>query len=86
MSSHAPVHRTLLSRPATADLFRMRDQRAALSHHSSRGVTRLGEMDPSGSGSWLSRTLFLRNETLIGHEDPIMVASTLRAPLLRFVY
>ena len=36
--------------------------------------------------SWLSRTLFPKNETLIGHDDPIMVASNLRAPLLRFVY
>ena len=43
-------------------------------------------MDPRGSRSWLSRTLFLRDETLIGHDDPITVASTLRAPLLRFVY
>src|SRR5690349_19505830 len=43
-------------------------------------------MDPNGSRSWLSRTLFLRVETLIGHDDPIMVASTLRAPFLRFLY
>jgi hypothetical protein len=40
-------------------------------------------MDPSGSGSWLSRTLFLRDETLMGHDDPIMAASTLRMLLLR---
>ena len=45
-----------------------------------------GRMDPKGSGSWLSRTLFSKNETLIAHDNPIMVASTLRAPLLRFVY
>src|SRR5689334_19430447 len=43
-------------------------------------------MDPNGSGSWLSRTLSLRNQTLIGHDDPIMVASTLRAPFVRSVY
>ena len=48
MSSHALVHRTLLPRQATADLFRMRDQRAALSYAPNR-ANPMGEWTLEGA-------------------------------------